>query len=270
MQCSLNKAIMRNMRIYKTGTLILLLLSLLTGVAAADTSHEQVMDGIRASLLAARPGIPITAIKPTVAEGIYEVQIAGGTILHADKSGRYFFASDLFVLEADGIVNFTEASRSVQRKELLEGLDESEMLVFAPAPDRIKTTVTVFTDIDCGYCRKLHQEVPELNRLGIAVRYLAYPRAGLDSESYDKAVSAWCADNPRIALTQAKSGVDIEKRECANPVASHMDLGAAFGVNGTPAVFYEDGTLQNGYMPAEDMAARLGVIEPRPVDQPGS
>ena len=138
------------------------------------------------------------------------------------------------------------------------------MLVFSPPADRVKATVTVFTDIDCGYCRKLHQEVPELNRLGIAVRYLAYPRAGLGSDSYDKAVSAWCADNPRLALTEAKLGNEIETRTCANPVAGHMNLGAQFGVNGTPAVFYEDGTLQNGYMPALDMAERLGLIEPRP------
>ena len=265
---------MRTMDLFKPTSLLfiaLCLLAELTMAAESDVQHadQAIMDGIRANLLAARPGLPITSIKPTVAEGIYEVQIGGGTILHAEASGRFFFASDLFAVDSTGIFNVTETSRSEMRRKLLDELDESEMLVFAPPPGRIKATVTVFTDIDCGYCRKLHQEVPELNRLGIAVRYLAYPRAGIGSESYDKAVSAWCADDPRAALTRAKAGIEIEKRTCANPVAAQYALGAEFGVNGTPAVFYEDGTLQSGYLPAEDMAIRLGLIEPGQVAHPG-
>ena len=231
--------------------------------AAAEASHQAAIDNIRTALESARPGLPITEIRPTAADGIYEVQLGGGTILHINEAATYFFVGDLFTMQQGLIVNATETSRSAIRRQLLEDLDESEMLVFSPPADRVKATVTVFTDIDCGYCRKLHQEVPELNRLGIAVRYLAYPRAGVGSNSYDKAVSAWCADNPRLALTEAKLGNEIEARTCANPVAGHLNLGAQFGVNGTPAVFYEDGTLQNGYMPALDMAERLGLVEPR-------
>ena len=122
-----------------------------------------------------------------------------------------------------------------------------------------KTAITVFTDIDCGYCRKLHQEVPELNRLGIEVRYLAYPRAGLESESYDKIVSAWCADDQRLALTRAKTGKKIESRDCKNPVAQHFALGGAVGVTGTPSIIFEDGRLLPGYLPAERLAQQLGI-----------
>lgn len=257
------------MRINQLKSLLVILTWLTTAAAFADghpvrTSQQDIIDGIKSALLAARPGLPIMDITPTAAEGIYQVQLGGGTMLHINESATYFFVGDLFTMEQGLIVNATEASRSSFRRQLLQELDESEMLVFAPPAERVRATVTVFTDIDCGYCRKLHQEVPELNRLGIAVRYLAYPRAGIGSDSYDKAVSAWCADNPRLALTEAKLGNQIEQRTCANPVAAHMNLGAEFGVNGTPAVFYEDGSLQNGYMPAMDMAERLGLIELRP------
>jgi thiol:disulfide interchange protein DsbC len=140
---------------------------------------------------------------------------------------------------------------------LLEALDESEMVVFAP--ENPQKTVTVFTDFDCTYCRKLHQEVPVLNELGIAVRYLAYPRAGVGSASYDKMVSAWCADDPNTALTDAKMGKAIPQKTCANPVAKQYRLGDDFGVTGTPALILEDGQLLPGYMPASALAARLGI-----------
>ena len=133
------------------------------------------------------------------------------------------------------------------------------MVVFSPRPELTKATITVFTDIDCGYCRKLHQTVPELNRLGVAVRYLAYPRAGVGSASYDKAVAAWCADDPQKALTRCESRQRYRDETCANPVAEQYAMGDAFGVTGTPAVVYEDGTLQAGYLPAAEMARRLGI-----------
>jgi thiol:disulfide interchange protein DsbC len=157
-------------------------------------------------------------------------------------------------------VNVSEQGRTEKRKQQMSLLDESQMLVFAPSKERIKATITVFTDIDCGFCRKLHKEVPELNRLGIAVRYLAYPRAGMGSDSYDKYVSAWCADNPKIAFTKAKAGQEIEERTCANPVAEQFQLGGLMGINSTPSLIYDDGRLDPGYLPAEKLAAKLGVL----------
>ena len=215
---------------------------------------------IRQKILEARPDLPISRVTASKLEGFYEVLVQGGMILYVDESGNHFFAGDLFYVRPDGFVNATEVARVDERRELLKSLDEAEMVVFSPAPELVKTSITVFTDIDCGYCRKLHQEVPELNKLGIAVRYLAYPRAGVGSESYDKAVSAWCADNPQLALTRAKSGQEIEQATCENPVAAQYALGDSFGVTGTPAVVYENGTLQSGYLPADEMAKRLGII----------
>jgi thiol:disulfide interchange protein DsbC len=216
-------------------------------------------EAAKQKLLDSRPGLPVASIKPSMLEGYFEVRLAGGMTLYMNGTAEHFFAGDLFYVAPEGLVNATEKSRTDVRKKLLESLDESEMIVFAPPPERIKATVTVFTDIDCGYCRKLHLEVPELNRLGIAVRYLAYPRAGIGSPSYDKAVSAWCADNPQVALTKVKAGKEIEQLTCANPVATQYALGDEFGVSGTPAVVYENGFLQAGYLPAADMAERLGV-----------
>jgi thiol:disulfide interchange protein DsbC len=214
---------------------------------------------IRQKLLESRPDLPISSITASQLDGFYEVHMQGGITLYVDQSGEHFFAGDLFFIGQDGFVNATEVARVDERRELLKSLDESEMVVFSPAPELVKASITVFTDIDCGYCRKLHQEVPELNRLGIAVRYLAYPRAGVGSESYNKAVSAWCADDPQVALTRAKAGQEIEERTCENPIAAQYALGDSFGVTGTPAVVYEDGTLQSGYLPADQLAQRLGI-----------
>lgn len=245
-------------------SIILSLLMLSFGAVAKDDARAEgvsaeVEEAIKARLTEARPGLPIVSLEASEVPGYYIVVLEGGTTLYADREAKHFFAGDLYFVQPTGFVNATERARTGDRKRLLDELDESEMLVFAPPSEKIKATITVFTDIDCGYCRKLHQEVPELNRLGIAVRYLAYPRAGIGSPSYDKIVSAWCADNPNIAMTKAKSGQEIETRTCANPVAAQYALGDQFGVNGTPAVIFEDGTLQPGYLPALQMAQRLGL-----------
>ena len=240
---------------------IILVLALMPVVVqgAEDSVIDDDIKEIEARLLTVRPDLPFESIGASAIEGYYSVQLKGGMTLYVHKATNHFFAGDLYFVEDSGLVNATEAARTGERKELLDSLDESEMLVFAPPEVRTRATITVFTDIDCGYCRKLHQEVPELNRLGIAVRYLAYPRAGIGSDSYDKAVSAWCADNPNLALTQAKAGQEIEKKTCSNPVAAQYALGGKFGVSGTPAIILEDGTLQPGYLPATEMARRLGI-----------
>ncbi|MGV0036228.1 MAG: DsbC family protein [Candidatus Azotimanducaceae bacterium WSBS_2022_MAG_OTU7] len=242
-----------------TRLLIIALLALPSVAVASDAAVNLTAAAAREKLLLARPDLPVLGVKKSVLEGYFEVLMQGGMTLYLNGTADYFIAGDLFFVEPDGIVNATEKSRTDKRKRLLAAMDESEMVVFAPPPELTKATITVFTDIDCGYCRKLHEEVPELNRLGVAVRYLAYPRAGVGSESYDKAVSVWCADNPQKALTNSKAGKVIEMKTCVNPVAAQYSIGDAFGVTGTPAIVYEDGTLQAGYQPAADMARRLGI-----------
>lgn len=214
---------------------------------------------IKAGLLKARPALPVDSVKVSPLAGMYQVNLKGGHMLYVTEDGKHFIAGDMYAVEANDFVNLSEGERNLQRKALIDAIDETEMVVFSPPADKLKATVTVFTDVDCGYCRKLHQEVPEMNKLGIAVRYLAYPRAGVDSDSYNKIVSAWCADDPREALTQVKAGQAIPTRSCDNPVARQYELGGEIGVTGTPTLVYENGVVQSGYLPAAMLAARLGI-----------
>ena len=240
--------------------LLLLPFSVVAESALADADQDaKAAEAITKRLLEARPDIPILDIQPTQMPGMYAVTLPGGQLLHFSADGQFFFPGDLYQV-TDQLVNITEQGRAGARKELIDGLDESQMVVFSPAKERVKATITVFTDIDCVFCRKLHNEVPEMNRLGIAVRYLAFPRSGKDTPSYDKLVSAWCSENPQIALTRAKAGEQIPDAKCVNPVASQLELVQQLGINSTPAVVFEDGTLTPGYRTAAEFAQILGVL----------
>lgn len=206
----------------------------------------------------ARPGLPVESVSPAGVAGLYGVALEDGTVLYATEDGAHLIAGDLYRVAPEGLVNRTEEQRAVQRIARLEALDEDQMIVFSPEGET-KAVVNVFTDVDCGFCQRLHQEVPELNAMGVEVRYLAFPRAGIGSDSYDRIVSAWCAVDPQQALTRLKNGQPVEPRSCENPVASHYRLGQQLGVRGTPALFLEDGRYVPGYMPAQALAAELGL-----------
>ena len=225
----------------------------------AQSNELADIEAIQEKLKYVQPALPVKKIESTEIQGYYAVYLPDGSIIYVNANVEHFFYGELFLINGSTLVNATQRSLTEDRKRILGDLDESEVLVFSPTSGEIKATISVFTDIDCGYCRKLHREVPELNRLGVSVRYLAYPRAGIGSASYDKAVSAWCAPNPNKALTRAKAGEKIEQLTCANPVAAHFALGDQLGVSGTPAIFFEDGRLQPGYLPAKEMARRLGI-----------
>jgi thiol:disulfide interchange protein DsbC len=130
-----------------------------------------------------------------------------------------------------------------------------EMIIFSP--DKTKHTITVFTDIDCPYCQKLHAEIEDYNKAGIEVRYLMFPRAGVDSPSYKKAISVWCANDSNKALTDAKQGKKVEAKTCENPIQSQMTVAQMVGVTGTPAIVLEDGEMLPGYRPVKEMSVVL-------------
>lgn len=215
-------------------------------------------DVILKKLKSAGPDIPVTEIRESVVSGFYEVELASGEILYASGDGSYLFTGDLYQIESQGFKNITEERRMSARADQMASLDENKMVVF-PAEGEEKGQITVFTDIDCAYCRKLHQEVPELNKMGIAVRYLGFPRAGIGSASYYTLVSTWCAENQLDAMTKAKRGEAIEDTRCENPVAEQYRLGQKLGVQGTPAIFLDDGRLLPGYMPAARIAEALKI-----------
>ena len=229
--------------------------------AAADGMAETMVDKevVRQRLLQVRPDLPILGIEPSAMVGLWEVKLPSGQMLFVSSDAQHFVVGELFEITENRFVNATEAARDEDRKQLLVGLDESKMVVFKPSNGEPKAVLTVFTNIDCGFCRKLHQEVPELNRHGVEIRYLAYPRAGVGSGAYDKMVSAWCSPNPQMALTLAKGGAELPPLTCDNSVAEQYALGGQFGVTGTPTVVFEDGHVVPGYMPADQLLVELGL-----------
>jgi thiol:disulfide interchange protein DsbC len=208
---------------------------------------------IRAAVGKAVPGVPIDAIKPAPFPGFSEVSLSG-RVVYVSQDGQYLLQGSLVRL-ADR-VDLTEASEAVMRRGELAAVGKERRIVF-PAVGAQKHRITVFTDIDCGFCRKLHSQIADYNREGITVEYLFFPRAGLNSESFDKAVAVWCSTDRNAALTAAKLDKPIGKRTCANPVAAEYKLGQKIGVDGTPAIYLDDGTQIGGYLPPKDMLAKL-------------
>jgi thiol:disulfide interchange protein DsbC len=209
-------------------------------------------DTVKASMGKLLPGIPVDGVKETPMAGLYEVTV-GPEIYYMSGDGRFLLDGRLIDVESSE--DLTEASRSKARLSTLQTITDDSAVIFSPADP--KYTVTVFTDIDCGYCRKLHQEIEGYNAQGIRVRYLFFPRSGLNTPSYDKAVSVWCADDRNQALTDAKAGKSVESRKCDNPVAEQLELGKSLGVRGTPSIFLDDGQMVPGYVPPAKLAAML-------------
>lgn len=199
---------------------------------------------IRENIEKIMPGITIDSVSAVSETGLYEAVI-NGEIVYFTKDLRYVLQGDVISLETRQ--NITENKRISLRKQALASLNESDMIVYEP--EKTEHTLTVFTDIDCGYCRKLHQQMDDYNDLGIRVRYLAFPRAGIDSESFDKAADVWCSKDRQKAMDEAKDGINVSADSCDNPVKAQYDLGRKIGVQGTPALFLENGQMLPGYVP---------------------
>ena len=195
------------------------------------------------------PGTKPDSIEESVLPGVYEVSY-GSTVFYFNKDASIMFRGD--IIDVKKQVNLTEKKRGEARGKLLKSMDESLMIVY-PAKNEI-SKVTVFTDIDCPYCVKLHREMADYNAEGITIRYMAYPRAGIGSRSYKKAVNVWCSDDPNKAMGDAKEGNPVPDKTCDNPVAQQFQLGQALGVQGTPAMYLEDGRSLPGYVPAKRLS----------------
>lgn len=213
---------------------------------------EKVREGIKKIL---KQG-SISSIVPAKISGLYEVMV-GPQLYYVSADGKYLLSGNLYDLETREDLTTPKVSRA--KAEAIEEVGEENMVIFSPKEP--KYTVTVFTDIDCGYCQKLHSEIKDYNDQGIKVRYLMFPRAGIGSKSYDKAVTVMCSDDRNDALTRSKAGEKLEKKECDNPVEQHWALGKSLGVNGTPAIFLQSGDMLPGYIPAQRMSAILKDLE---------
>ncbi len=231
----------------------LLLLAVSAGALAADTDK---VAAARTAIAAKFPGVKPDQIKPSPVAGVYEVGMGADTA-YVSADGKFLFSGDLYEVETR--TNLTEAGRSVARSKALAKLDERDMIVFGPAA--AKYTITVFTDVDCGYCRKLHGEVEQLNKLGVRVRYLAYPRAGPGTDDWAKMEAVWCSKDRNAAITKAKQGQSVEAKCGATPVAKQYELGEEMGVRGTPAIFTAAGDYIGGYLPPQDMVRQLDELK---------
>ena len=236
--------------------LLILAASLLAYGWGSSSLAQEIPQGLISKVEKIIPGIERRQITPSPLEGIFEVSL-GMDIYYIDREGKYLFKGDL--IELDSARNVTELRRGSSRLQAINRLDEKSMIVFSPKEPKYK--VTVFTDVDCPYCRRLHSEVGELNKNGIAVRYLAFPRTGINSAGYDKMVSVWCSENPKKAMTDAKTGKKVAPKSCDNPVDEHFDLGQKFSIRGTPTIILENGEVIGGYLPAKRLISKVQAVE---------
>ncbi|EIK54132.1 thiol:disulfide interchange protein DsbC [Stutzerimonas stutzeri TS44] len=207
---------------------------------------------IRQTLQAAQPDLPIEAIAESPMPGLYQVQLKGGRQLYASADGQFVLQGFLYRFQDGRAVNLTEQAQNQSVAREIGAIPPSEMVIFAPKSP--KTHITVFTDTDCGYCQKLHSEVAELNRLGVEVRYVAFPRQGMGSHGANTLASVWCAKDRQAAMNLAKARQDVPQASCDNPIARQYALGRLIGVQGTPAIILADGQMIPGYQPAPQLA----------------
>jgi thiol:disulfide interchange protein DsbC len=233
-------------------------LSLATLMAASVSAAEPAASAkpadaaIRAAIAKKFPEMKIDDVRSSPMKDIYEVQM-GGDIAYISGDGKFLIAGDMY--EIDSRTNLTENGRQKGRLQALAKLDEKDMIVFKPA--KVKHTITVFTDVECGYCRKLHSEIAQLNDRGVKVRYLAYPRAGPGTEDWAKMEAVWCSMDRKKAITDAKAGKVVKAAQCSTPVAKQFQLGEKLGVRGTPAIFTDSGEYIGGYLAPDQMIGRL-------------
>ncbi|MDN3651872.1 bifunctional protein-disulfide isomerase/oxidoreductase DsbC [Thalassotalea ponticola] len=198
-------------------------------------------------------GLSVESVTPSKVDGLYEVFTPQG-LFYASKDGQFLIQGKVYQLQEQGIVSLTENSLAAKRIDGMKQFNDS-MIVF-PAADE-KYQVTIFTDLTCGYCRRLHNQMQQYNEAGITVRYLAFPRGGLNSPSYNDIRSVWCSEDQQSAMTRAKGGAQIAQKVCDQPVAEQYQFGRKIGVSGTPAIMLENGTMVPGYRSPEELKALL-------------
>jgi len=229
-------------------SLLLLITSLFTSfsvIAEADA-----VDKLRQALAKTMPMVKPDKITESPIDGLYEV-IVGSQVVYMSVDARYMLEGDLYNLVTKE--NVSEQAKSVIRLAAINKLGSEKMVVYKP--ETVKNTITVVTDIDCPYCRRLHDEIPDYMKNNIEVRYIFMPLKGV--ADMKKTVSVWCADNQQQALDIAKSGGEVEEKTCDNPINDHLELARELGVRGTPAIVLENGELLPGYVPVAKLVAQL-------------
>jgi len=227
--------------------------SLLCVAIAQAEGQDAALEDVRAKMSAMFEAIEPENVNRSPMDGWFTIQ-QGSIIAYVSDDGRFLLQGDL--IDLDTQVNLSERSRNSARRDLIATVGDNDAILFSPAD--VKHSITVFTDVDCGYCRKLHSQIDDYLSAGIEVRYLLYPRNGPASEAWSTSEEVWCAKDRNGALTAAKLGRTFESTTCdASAVSQHYGLGRDIGLSGTPAIVLEDGTLIAGYLPPEQLSMRL-------------
>ena len=240
------------MQIFRIVTLCLLFFS--TPVLSNDEQDSlKEIDLVLQALLEVFPGATDYVLDDSLVDGLYAVSI-GSEVIYISKDGKFLIRGEIFDLQNS--VNITEEKRILGRLDVMQGMDENTMIIYEP--DQIKHTVTIFTDIDCGYCRKFHQQIDDYLDLGIRVRYLSFPRTGPNTESWEKADAVWCRKDRTDSLDLANQGKKVSADTCpGSPVEAHYNLGSVFNISGTPTIVTDKGKIIVGYLPPQSLLVRL-------------
>ena len=233
-------------------SLVLLVKSVLFVLLFAKSASATDFEAVEARLKGMVPDMSQVVINETPVDGLLEVRI-GGDVVYITSDGQHLLQGRL--VDLDSRTDLTDIAKTEIRMEKLTALDSDSFIRFGP--DDAEYQILVFTDPDCGYCRRLHEQIDEYVEAGIQVNYLGFPRAGEGSETYNKLVSVWCAEDQHAAMDTAKSGGRVPSRTCENPVLDHYMLGQSIGINGTPAILTFDGLFIPGYVPPDQLKARL-------------
>jgi thiol:disulfide interchange protein DsbC len=246
-------------RVLKSALMALLIIIVAPIGIAGEPLDKAQLDKLRAALEVPGVGLKVVSAQTSEIPGLYEVQFTNGPLIYSTPQGDFFVVGDLYSVTPQGYVNLAEKRRDGERVAKMAKVNRDDMIIFSPEGET-RAYINVFFDTTCHYCQKLHAEVPQLNKNGVEVRYLAFPRAGLGSDTFKQLASAWCSDNPREAFTKLSSKQTIPENVCKdNPIAAQYQLGQELGVQGTPAMITQTGQMIPGYQAADELMATLGL-----------
>ena len=242
--------------IWRIATVVLLVLAM--GIRA-ETEQDELKVNLSKALNDLNISSKVLGVERAEIDGLFEVIIDNGSVFYTTDDGKYFLVGDLYEVHDIGLVNLTEEKRSADRKAKFDAVNVEQMIVFSPKGE-VKDYINVFTDVTCFFCQKLHKEVSALNDMGVEVRYLAFPRGGLESEGARKLATAWCAEDKKGVLAKLKMGVALPVNACDEaPIESQYLLGVSLGVRGTPAIVTSSGMMIPGYKSAKELLKILGL-----------
>ena len=220
------------------------------------SSNEDLIESNLKNILP--PDTTIESIEPSSLKGIYKVYYGDLQPIYVSEDGNFFIYGDMYKIGSNDITNLTKEEIKGRRSDILDSIPADELIIFKSNNELV--SITVFTDVDCGYCRKLHSQIDEYNQAGITIKYAAFPRSGIGTQTFTKMVGAWCSEDPKQAMTDLKNDKKMNLDFCEEqPIARHYIIGQKLGINGTPAIITPDGDLIPGYVSPEELLSQIKI-----------